>query len=107
MRPKQAIDSPIQSTLADMMEWAIAEIDATSGKQVEVVGNSSWPISTKTLPVIASVAKQSISPRDGPPTSSQNRWCSERFKDPLRRRTRRGPIGRRAAAEPWIASLRS
>ena len=31
MRPKQAIDSPIQSTLADMMEWAIAEIDATSG----------------------------------------------------------------------------
>jgi hypothetical protein len=22
---------PIQSTLADMMEWAIAEIDATSG----------------------------------------------------------------------------
>jgi hypothetical protein len=38
MRPKQAIDSPIQSTLADMMEWAIAEI---LGKQVEVVGNTS------------------------------------------------------------------
>ena len=104
MRPKQAIDSPIQSMLADMMQWAIAEI---LGKQVEVVGNTSWPISTKTLPVIASVAKQSISPRDGPPTSLQNRSCSERFKDPLRGRTRRGPIGGRAAAEPWIASLRS
>ena len=93
MRPKQAIDSPIQSTLADMMEWAIGEIDANLGKQVEVVGNTSWPISTKTLPVIASVAKQSIPPRDGPPTSSQNRSCSER-------RTRRGTIGGRAAAEP-------
>ena len=107
MRPKQAIDSPIQSTLAHMMESAIAEIDANLGKRVEVVGNTSWPISTKTLPVIASVAKQSISPRDGPPTSSQNRSCSKRFKDPLRGRTRRGPIGGRAAAEPWIASLRS
>ena len=106
MRPKQAIDSPIQSTLAHMLESAIAEIDANLGKQVEVVGNTSWPISTKTLPVIAGVAKQSIPPRDGPPTSSQNRSCSKRFKDPRRGRTRRGPIGGWAAAEPWIASLR-
>ncbi len=30
MRPKQAIDSSIQSTLAHIMESAIAEIDGTS-----------------------------------------------------------------------------
>ncbi len=52
MRPKQAIDSPIQSTLAHMMELAIAENRRDLGKQVELIGNTSWPISTKTLPVI-------------------------------------------------------
>jgi len=61
----------------------------------------------RALPVIASAAKQSISPRDGPPPSSQNQSCSNCFKDQRRQRTTRGQIGGRAAAEPWIASLRS
>jgi hypothetical protein len=37
MRPKQAIDSPIQPTLVHNMESAIAEIDGTS----EIGSNSS------------------------------------------------------------------
>ena len=37
---RQAINSPIQSTLADMMEWAIALIDdAFPNEEVQVVGN--------------------------------------------------------------------
>jgi DNA polymerase I-like protein with 3'-5' exonuclease and polymerase domains len=37
---RQAINSPIQSCLADMMEWAIALIDAEfPNEEVEVVGN--------------------------------------------------------------------
>ena len=32
MRPKQAIESPIQSTLGHTMESAIAEIDGTSAR---------------------------------------------------------------------------
>jgi hypothetical protein len=118
MRPKQAIDSAIQSTLAHMMESAIAEIDANLGKQVEVVGNISWPISTKTLPIIASVAKQSISAQDGPPTSSQSRSCSKRIKDPLRggrgvaqsaggRQRNRGLLGfaRNGWQSPMVSSI--
>ena len=58
MRPKQAIDSPIQSTLPhDGLGDRRDRRDL--GKQIEVVGNTSWPMSTKTLPVIASAAKQS------------------------------------------------
>jgi hypothetical protein len=61
----------------------------------------------RALPVIASAAKQSIPPRDGPLTVPKNRWCSDSVNDLLRQRTRRGEIGGPAAAEPWIASLRS
>ena len=53
------------------------------------------------LPVIASVAKQSISPRDGPPTSFQNRLCNKRFKDLVRERTRRG-ANRRAGGSGTV-----
>ena len=36
---RQAINSPIQSTLADMLQWAIALIDAELGEDFQVVGN--------------------------------------------------------------------
>src|SRR5271163_2868531 len=50
----------------------------------------------RALPVVASVAKPSISPRDGAPTSSQNRSYIKRFEDL--------PRGR-AAADRGFASL--
>jgi hypothetical protein len=42
-----------------------------------------------------------------PADRSQNRRRSGSFNDLLRQQTRRAQIGGRAAAEPWIASLRS
>ena len=71
--------------------------------------DATWPGRRATVPirrafpVIASAAKQSIYPREGPPTSSQSRSCSSALEDLRRQRTRRGQIGGRAAAEPWIA----
>src|ERR1700733_5997461 len=57
--------------------------------------------------VVASAAKQSISPRDGPPTSSQNWSCSKCFKDPRWGRTRRGPIGGGGAVASCTAMQRT
>ena len=74
MRPKQAIDTPIQSTLAHMMELAVAEIDANLGKQVEVVGNTSWPISTKTLPVDCERSEA---------IHVSTRWSTDEFPKPV------------------------
>jgi|SRR5271170_633617 hypothetical protein len=59
------------------------------------------PSPPRALSVVASVAKQSISPRDGPPTSSQSRSCSKRFQDLARERTRRG-ANRRAGGSGTV-----
>jgi hypothetical protein len=61
----------------------------------------------RAVPVIASAAQPSIYPREGSPTSFRSRSCSNSLEDLRRQRMRRGQIGGRAAAEPWIASLRS
>ena len=61
----------------------------------------------RALPVIASVAKQSSHPRDGPPTSSKTRSRSNCLEDLRRQQTTRCPNRRAAGSGAWIRFARN